>query len=156
LCSTHARYAFVRNPWTSAVIGYVASVADFIIFMVVTEPDAPAHLRCSMIVVDKDTPGVTILRDIPSMHEPVVEFGRFGNHSEILLEDVRVPKSHLIGPRGHGFVLSQVRLGPGRLHHATRWLGEAERAFDLMCARARWRRRRMRLAETDAVTRPVR
>ena len=116
-----------------------ASAADFIIFMVVTEPDAPAHLRCSMIIVEKNTPGMTILRDIPTMHERVVEFGRLGNHAEILLEDVRVPKDHLIGPRGHGFVLSQVRLGPGRLHHATRWLAEAERAFDMMCERAQSR-----------------
>jgi acyl-CoA dehydrogenase len=116
-----------------------ASVADFIIFMVVTEPDAPAHLRCSMIVVEKDTPGLTILRDIPSMHDPEIEFGRRGNHAEVLLENVRVPQDHLIGPRGHGFVLSQVRLGPGRLHHATRWLADAERAFDMMCERAQSR-----------------
>jgi acyl-CoA dehydrogenase len=116
-----------------------ASASDFIIFVVVTDPDAPAHLRCSMIVVEKNTPGMTILRDIPTMHEPEVRFGQRGNHSEILLEDVRVPKDHLIGTRGHGFVLSQVRLGPGRLHHATRWLGEAERAFDMMCERAKSR-----------------
>ena len=116
-----------------------ASIADFIVFVVVTDPDAPAHLRCSMIVAEKNTPGMTVQRDIPSMHDPEVEFGRLGNHAEILLEDVRVPKDHLIGPRGHGFVLSQVRLGPGRLHHATRWLGEAERAFDMMCERAQSR-----------------
>jgi acyl-CoA dehydrogenase len=116
-----------------------ASVADFIIFMVVTEPDAAPHLRCSMIVVEKGTPGMAILRDIPSMHDTHVEFGRLGNHAEILLEDVRVPAGHLIGERGGGFLLSQVRLGPGRLHHATRWLAEAERAFDMMCERARSR-----------------
>jgi acyl-CoA dehydrogenase len=116
-----------------------ASIADYIIFMVVTEPDAPVHLRCSMIVVEKGTPGLTILRDIPSMHDPDVGFGRRGNHAEVLLEDVHVPQDHLIGPRGHGFVLSQVRLGPGRLHHATRWLAEAERAFDMMCERAQSR-----------------
>jgi acyl-CoA dehydrogenase len=79
--------------------------------MVATEPEAPPHLRCSMIVVERDTPGLTILRDIPSMHDPEVEFGRLGNHAEVLLDDVRVPNDHLIGPRGHGFVLSQVRLG---------------------------------------------
>jgi acyl-CoA dehydrogenase len=116
-----------------------ASIADFIIVMVVTDPDAPIHLRYSMIVVEKETPGLTILRDIPSMHDPNVVFGRRGNHAEILLEDVRVPADHLIGGRGHGFLLSQVRLGPGRLHHATRWLGEAERAFDMMCERAQSR-----------------
>jgi acyl-CoA dehydrogenase len=116
-----------------------ASVADFIIFMVVTDPGAPPHLRCSMIVVEKGTPGLTILRDIPSMHDPDVTFGRIGNHAEVVLENVRVPADHLIGPQGHGFVLSQVRLGPGRLHHATRWLAEAERAFDMMCERAQSR-----------------
>jgi acyl-CoA dehydrogenase len=116
-----------------------ASIADYIIFMVVTEPDAPVHLRCSMIVVEKGAPGLTILRDIPSMHDPDVEFGRIGNHAEVLLDDVRVPQDHLIGERGRGFVLSQVRLGPGRLHHATRWLAEAERAFDMMCERAQSR-----------------
>jgi acyl-CoA dehydrogenase len=116
-----------------------ASIADFIIFMVVTDPDAPLHLRCSMIVVEKGTPGLAILRDIPSMHDPDVTFGRIGNHAEVVLDNVRVPRDHLIGPQGHGFVLSQVRLGPGRLHHATRWLGEAERAFDMMCERAQSR-----------------
>jgi acyl-CoA dehydrogenase len=116
-----------------------ASIADFIIFMVVTDPEAPPHLRCSMIVVEKGTPGLTVLRDIPSMHDPDVTFGRIGNHAEVLLENVRVPADHLIGPQGHGFVLSQVRLGPGRLHHATRWLAEAERAFDMMCERAQSR-----------------
>jgi acyl-CoA dehydrogenase len=116
-----------------------ASIADFIIFMVATDPEAPPHLRCSMIVVEKDTPGLTILRDIPSMHDPDITFGRIGNHAEIVLDDVRVPRDHLIGPQGHGFVLSQVRLGPGRLHHATRWLAEAERAFDMMCERAQSR-----------------
>ena len=112
-----------------------ASIADFIIFMVVTDPQAPVHLRCSMIIVEKGTPGMEILRDIPSMHDPEVAFGRIGNHAEVLLENVRVPQTHLLGEQGGAFILSQVRLGPGRLHHATRWLGEAERAFDMMCER---------------------
>jgi acyl-CoA dehydrogenase len=116
-----------------------ASVADFIIFMVVTDPEAPKHLRCSMIVVEKNTPGMTILRDIPTMQDPTGAYGRLGNHAEVLLDNVRVSKDHLIGPPGDGFLLSQVRLGPGRLHHATRWLGEAERAFDMMCERAQSR-----------------
>jgi len=117
-----------------------ASMSDFIIFMMVTEPDAPPHLRCSMFVVEKDTPGLTVLRDIPSMHDPDVVYGSRGNHAEVLLDNVRVPQSHLIGARGQGFILSQVRLGPGRLHHATRWISEAERAFDMMCERAQSRR----------------
>jgi acyl-CoA dehydrogenase len=116
-----------------------ASIADFIIFMVVTDPDAKLINRCSMIVVEKGTAGMTILRDIPTMHHPHAEYGLIGNHAEILLEDVRVPVDNLIGGRGQGFVLSQVRLGPGRIHHATRWLGEAERAFDMLCERTKSR-----------------
>jgi acyl-CoA dehydrogenase len=116
-----------------------ASAADFIIFMVVTEPDAPPHMRCSMIVVEKDTPGLDIFRDIPSMHDLDPTFGQIGNHAEIILENVRVPRENIIGERGGGFILSQVRLGPGRLHHATRWLGEAERAFDMLCERTQSR-----------------
>ncbi|WP_330251344.1 acyl-CoA dehydrogenase family protein [Nocardia sp. NBC_00565] len=112
-----------------------ASSADFIIFMMVTDPSAPPHRRCSMFVVERGTAGMDIFRDIPSMHSPSVEYGRRGNHAEIILNNVRVPGENLIGEPGGGFVLSQVRLGPGRLHHATRWLGEAERAFDMLCER---------------------
>jgi len=117
-----------------------ASVADFTIFMMVTDPDAAPHERCSMIVVEKGTPGLDILRDIPTMHDLDVSFGRLGNHAEVLLENVRVPRDHMIGTPGSGFLLSQVRLGPGRLHHATRWLGEAARAFDMLCERTVSRR----------------
>ncbi len=116
-----------------------ASRADFIIFMVVTEPEAPVYQRCSMIVVEKDTPGMDIFRDIPTMHHPQSEFGAIGNHAEILLDNVRVPKDNLVGERGGGFILSQGRLGPGRIHHATRWLGEAERAYDMLCERTQSR-----------------
>ncbi|MEH6581404.1 MAG: acyl-CoA dehydrogenase family protein [Halioglobus sp.] len=112
-----------------------ASRADFIIFMVVTEPEANTYQRCSMIIVEKGTPGMDIFRDIPTMHHPHCEFGANGNHAEIILEDVRVPVDNLIGGRGEAFRLSQVRLGPGRIHHATRWLAEAERAFDMLCER---------------------
>lgn len=116
-----------------------ASRADFIIFMLVTEPDEVPHKRCSMIVVEKGTPGMDVFRDIPTMHHPHCEFGENGNHAEIILDDVRVPKENLIGQRGGGFILSQVRLGPGRIHHAARWLGEAERAFDMLCERTQSR-----------------
>lgn len=116
-----------------------ASRADFIIFMAVTEPDAAVHLRCSMIIVEKDTPGMEILRDIPTMHHPHSEYGANGNHAEIILDNVRVPQGNLVGRRGQGFILSQVRLGPGRIHHATRWLGEAERAYDMLCERTQSR-----------------
>jgi acyl-CoA dehydrogenase len=116
-----------------------ASRADFIIFMVVTEPEANVYQRCSMIIVEKDTPGMDIFRDIPTMHHPHSEYGAIGNHAEIILDNVRVPKENLIGERGGAFILSQVRLGPGRIHHATRWIGEAERAFDMLCERTRSR-----------------
>lgn len=116
-----------------------ASRADFIIFMLVTEPDAAVHKRCSMIVVEKGTAGMDIFRDIPTMHHPHSEYGANGNHAEILLDNVRVPKDHLLGEPGSGFMLSQIRLGPGRIHHATRWPGEAERAFDMLCERTQSR-----------------
>ncbi len=80
-----------------------------------------------------------IFRDIPTMHHPNSEYGANGNHAEILLDNVRVPKDHLLGEPGSGFTLSQIRLGPGRIHHATRWLGEAERAFDMLCERTQSR-----------------
>ncbi len=70
------------------------------------------------------------------MDDPLVTYGRFGNHAEILYEDVRVPADHLIGPEGSGFLLAQARLGPGRIHHCMRWLGQSQRAFDMMCERA--------------------
>jgi acyl-CoA dehydrogenase len=116
-----------------------ASRADFIIFMLVTEPEAFVYQRCSMIIIEKGTPGMDVFREIPTMHHPHNEYGANGNHAEITLDNVRVPKDNLIGGRGQGFILSQVRLGPGRIHHATRWLGEAERAFDMLCERTQSR-----------------
>jgi acyl-CoA dehydrogenase len=113
-----------------------ASVADFLIVMVVTEPDARPYQRASMLLVDVDTPGVRILRDVPTMEHPEESFGRLGGHAEIVYEDVRVPKEHLLGARGAGFLIAQHRLGPGRIHHCMRWLGVSKRAFDMLCERA--------------------
>jgi acyl-CoA dehydrogenase len=79
---------------------------------------------------------VTIVRDIPTMEHPYEHYGRIGGHSEILYEDVRVPKDALLGPRGAGFLIAQQRLGPGRIHHCMRWLGVSRRAFDMLCERA--------------------
>ena len=76
------------------------------------------------------------MRDVGSMDDPEVTYGRFGNHAEIRYDDVRVPADHLIGPEGSGFLLAQARLGPGRIHHCMRWLGQSQRAFDMMCERA--------------------
>ena len=112
------------------------SVADILVVMAVTNPDVHPYQGSSMFVVPVDTPGVTIVRDVGSMDDPDVTYGRFGNHAEILYEDVRIPADHLIGPEGAGFLLAQTRLGPGRIHHCMRWLGQSQRAFDMMCERA--------------------
>ena len=112
------------------------SVADILIVMAVTNPDVHPYQGSSMFVVPVSTPGVTIVRDVGSMDDPDVHYGRFGNHAEIVYDDVRVPADHLIGPEGSGFLLAQTRLGPGRIHHCMRWLGQSQRAFDMMCERA--------------------
>jgi alkylation response protein AidB-like acyl-CoA dehydrogenase len=106
-----------------------ADVAAYTTVMCRTEPDAPDHAAFSMIVVPTDAPGYEIVR------EPRV-MGRHGGHCELSLRDVRVPESNLLGPRGAGFKIAQRRLGPGRIFHCMRWLGQAQRAFDLMCDRA--------------------
>jgi acyl-CoA dehydrogenase len=112
------------------------SVADFFIVMAVTDPDAAPHKRASMIIVPADTPGVQIVRDIPTMEHPQPQRGRYGGHAEIRYEDVRVPRANLLGERGAGFLIAQQRLGPGRIHHCMRWLGVSRRAFDMLCERA--------------------
>ena len=112
------------------------SVANFLIVMAVTNPDVHPYQGSSMIIVPVDTPGLTILRDVGSMDDPTVVYGKFGNHAEVLYESVRVPKENLVGVEGAGFVLAQARLGPGRIHHCMRWLGQSQRAFDMMCERA--------------------
>jgi len=116
-----------------------ASIADFLIVMAVTEPDARAHGRASMLIVPAQTAGVDIVRDIATMEAPQERFGRLGGHAEILLESVRVPRENLLGARGAGFMLAQQRLVPGRIHHCMRWLGVARRAFDMLCERATYR-----------------
>jgi acyl-CoA dehydrogenase len=112
------------------------SIADFLIVMAVTDPDARPHQRTSMIIVDADTPGVKIVRDVPTMEQPAEHFGRYGGHAEIYYEDVRVPADQLLGGEGEGFMIAQHRLGPGRIHHCMRWLGVSRRAFDMLCERA--------------------
>jgi acyl-CoA dehydrogenase len=104
--------------------------------MAVTDPDAHRYQRASMFIVPVDTPGVRILRDVPTMEHPYERYGAYGGHAEILYEDVRVPKDALLGARGAGFLIAQQRLGPGRIHHCMRWLGVSRRAFDMLCERA--------------------
>jgi acyl-CoA dehydrogenase len=109
-------------------------IADFLIAMVVTEPEAGPYERASMIIVPTDSPGLQRLRNIPNM---AGEHDKFGyGHAEIVYKNVRVPKGNLLGERGKGFAIAQARLGPGRIHHCMRWLGQARRAFDMLCERA--------------------
>jgi acyl-CoA dehydrogenase len=113
-----------------------ASIADFLIVMAVTDPEAHKYQRASMIIVPADTPGVKILRDVPTMEHPDQQFGKLGGHAEILYDEVRVPADNLLGPQGAGFLIAQQRLYPGRIHHCMRWLGVSQRAFDMLCERA--------------------
>lgn len=110
-----------------------ADGAAVCIVMAVTAPDAPTYGRASMILVPTDTPGFRIVRNISVMGEPGADHP---SHSEVRLDDVRVPVTNLLGPEGGGFMLAQERLGPGRIHHCMRWIGICERAFDMMVERA--------------------
>jgi acyl-CoA dehydrogenase len=92
-----------------------------------------------MFVVPVNTPGVTIVRDVPTMEQPDEHFGMLGGHTEILYEDVRLGPEALLGEEGDGFVISQQRLIPGRIHHCMHWLGVARRAFDMLCERSLYR-----------------
>jgi acyl-CoA dehydrogenase len=112
------------------------SVADILIVMAVTNPGVHPYQGCSMIVVPADTSGVEIVRDVATMEDPVERFGKFGGHAEVRYQEVRVPYENLVGLEGEGFVLAQKRLGPGRIHHCMRWLGQSKRAFDMLCERA--------------------
>jgi len=110
-----------------------ADGAAFAIVMAVTNPEASPYLQASMIIVPTDTAGYNLVRNIPVMGH---EGSDYASHAEIMYQSCRVPQSNLLGPEGHGFVIAQERLGPGRIHHCMRWLGICQRAFDLMCSRA--------------------
>ncbi len=110
-----------------------ANIAAFTTIFCQTEPEAQRHAKFSSIIVPTDTPGYEIVRVVPTMGHTG------GNHCEIRLTDVRVPRGNLLGKRGEGFVIAQKRLGPGRIFHCMRWLGQAQRAFELMCERAKTR-----------------
>ncbi len=106
-----------------------AEGAGFAIVMAVTDRDAERHRRMSQILVPADAPGIAI--------EPVAVSGHRGRgwstHCDVTYTDVRVPAQNILGERGDGFRIAQKRLGPGRIHHVMRWLGQMQRAFDLMC-----------------------
>ena len=109
-----------------------AEGAAFGILMAVTDPDAEPHRRASQIVVPADSPGISI-RPVPIFGHP----GRgWTTHCEVDYVGVRVPVANTLGEPGDGFRIAQKRLGPGRIHHVMRWLGQMQRAFELLCRRA--------------------
>ncbi len=108
-----------------------ANFATFLIVLAVTDPDATVHSKMSMFVVPVDTPGLEILRNVA-----VYGHADGGTHSYVRYTDVRVPRDHLLGERGQGFVVAQTRLGGGRIHHAMRTVGLIKYALDQSCERA--------------------
>jgi alkylation response protein AidB-like acyl-CoA dehydrogenase len=122
-----AEWVINGHKWfTSGAIG-----SAFAIVMAVTEPAADPHHRASMILVPTNTPGFNIVRSVPVMGS-----GGIGGHCEVRFENCRVPVTNLLGQAGQGFKLAQARLGPGRIQHCMRWIGAAQRSFDMMCGYA--------------------
>jgi acyl-CoA dehydrogenase len=108
-----------------------ADGAAFGIVMAVTDPEAPPHARASQIVVPVNTAGVEVLRPIPVLGHAG---SGWSTHCEVRYTGVRVPAENVLGEPGDGFRIAQKRLGPGRIHHVMRWLGQMERAFELLCS----------------------
>ncbi len=122
-------YVINGHKWfTSAADG-----SAFAIVMAVTDPDAPPYSRASMILVPTDTPGFELIRNVSVMGHAG---SGYGTHGEVSYQQCRVPQANLLGGEGDGFVIAQERLGPGRIHHCMRWIGIAQRSFEMMCDRA--------------------
>jgi len=96
-----------------------------------SDPEAPKHQRHSFVIVPADTPGFSVVRNVAIMHHHAPE-----GHCEVTFDDVRVPIENLLGDEGAGFAVAQARLGPGRIHHCMRTIGQCEYALELMCDRA--------------------
>jgi acyl-CoA dehydrogenase len=105
-----------------------ADIAAYTTIMCRTEHNVPDHKAFTMIIVPTDALGYEIVRDTPIL-------GMNNGHFEVKYTNIKVPQSNQLGERGQGFLIAQKRLGPGRIFHAMRWLGQAQRAFDLMCQR---------------------
>ncbi|MXG90515.1 acyl-CoA dehydrogenase family protein [Nocardioides flavescens] len=118
-----------RKWW---ITGAMNPECEIFIVMGKTDPEADRHRQQSMLLVPRDTPGLTVVRP---MHVLGYDDHEHGGHAELRFTDVRVPASNLIGEEGGGFAIAQARLGPGRIHHCMRAIGVAERAIALMCER---------------------
>ncbi|MFC6017057.1 acyl-CoA dehydrogenase family protein [Plantactinospora solaniradicis] len=118
-----------RKWWSS---GAMDPRCGIFIVMGKTDPEAPRHRQQSMVLVPRDTPGVTVRRGLTVFG---YTDGAHGGHAEVSFDEVRVPADHLIGEAGDGFAIAQARLGPGRIHHCMRLIGMAERALELLCER---------------------
>ena len=118
---------------------FITNAADprckIMIVMGLTDPNAESYRRQSMVLVPMDTPGVTVVRNPPVMNHVAPE-----GHCEITFENVKVPVANILGSEGQGFEMAQARLGPGRIHHCMRSIGQCELALDLMMQRAQERR----------------
>lgn len=96
-----------------------------------TNPESESpYTKASMIIVPTDTPGFELIRNISVMGHAGEDYA---SHAEIMYRDCRVPRSNLLGPEGRGFIIAQERLGPGRIHHCMRYVGIAQRSFEIMC-----------------------
>jgi len=124
---------YVINGHKWWISGAMNPNAEIFIVMGKTDPSAERHRQQSMILVPRDTPGLAIVR---GMEVFGYDDHEHGGHAELVFSDVRVPAANLIGGEGDGFAIAQARLGPGRIHHCMRSIGVAERAIELMCARA--------------------
>ena len=120
-----------RKWW---ITGIADTRCEILIVMGKTDPDAETHRQQSMVLVPRDTPGLTIERNLP-----LFGYQDQHGHCELVFDNVRVPVSNLLGEEGAGFAIAQARLGPGRIHHAMRAIGMAERALALMVDRAKSR-----------------
>jgi acyl-CoA dehydrogenase len=124
---------YVINGRKWFITGAMNPNAKIFIVMGKTDPTAERHRQQSMVLVPRDTPGLEVLRGMGILG---YDDHDHGGHAELVLRDVRVPVSNLVGGEGDGFAIAQARLGPGRIHHCMRSIGVAERAIELMCQRA--------------------
>ena len=139
-------YVINGHKWWTSGIG--SDACKVLILMGKTDPDAPKYTQQSMILVPRDTPGIKVLRMLQVMGFDDAPHG----HGEVVFENVRVPMSNMLLGEGRGFEIAQGRLGPGRIHHCMRIIGQAERALQMMCRRATTRRAFGKLLSEQGVT----